>query len=231
MAHSHSPVVMITGASHGFGSALVRHFLAGGYQVFATARTPPSESTFGVTWQTLDVTNYGQCSEAITIGFEKFGRIDVLVNNASGYTGGTTVAEISKRNIDIEIDVTLKAPIYLSQLFVNRARSQKSGKIIFISSVAGLPGEPECGFYSVYSATKAGLIRFSECLNSDIVSYGMQAHVIVPCNMREIEDQAELERQKAVSYDSVAQLVVQITRQEGNLSLKNVILQPACCGI
>lgn len=227
MAHSYSPVVMITGASRGFGSTLVQHFSASGYQVLATARNPPSESTYGVTWQALDVSSYEQCSRAINFGFEKFGRIDVLVNNASGYTGGVTVAEISREDIDLEIDITLKAPIYLSQLFVNRARSQKSGKIIFISSTAGLLREPECGFYSVYSAAKAGLIRFAECLNSDIESYGMQAHVIVPCNMRDVSDQAELERQKAVSYDSVARLAVHITQQEGNLSLGNVILQPA----
>jgi 3-oxoacyl-[acyl-carrier protein] reductase len=218
---------MITGASRGLGDTLVKRFLASGYRVFATARTLPLNAQPGVTWKALDVLSYEQCCEAISFGFERFGRIDVLINNASGYTGGTTIAEVAKEDIDLEINVTFKAAVYLSQIFVKQARFQKHGKIIFISSVAGLLREPDCDFYSVYSASKAGLIRFSECLNSDIMSYGMQSHVVIPCNMREVDDQTELERQKAVSYTSVADSIVQLIQQKGNLSLGHVILQPA----
>ncbi len=221
------PDVMITGAAGGLGSELVRVFSEDGYQVFATARTVPEKSEAKVVWHQLDVTNDVQCREAMTAGFDKFGRIDVLINNASGYTGGKTITEMSELDIDTELAVTLRAPICLSKLYVELARSQGSGKIIFISSIAGLSGEPDCKLHSVYSAAKAGLIRFAECLHEDIQSFGMQAHVMVPCSMRAGLDESELVAQKAITYDAAARFIVNIAKSDANVTVTNSILRPA----
>jgi 3-oxoacyl-[acyl-carrier protein] reductase len=220
-------VVMTTGAAGGLGSELVRAFAEDGYRVFATARSVLENSEGRIMWHQLDVTDDTQCREAMTVGFDKFGHIDVLINNASGYTGGRTIAEMSKVDIDTELAVTLRAPIYLSKLYVELARSQRSGKIIFISSIAGLPGEPDCKLHSVYSAAKAGLIRFAECLHEDIQSFGMQAHVLVPCSMRSGLDESELVAQKAISYDAAAQLILNIAKSDGSLTVTNSILRAA----
>lgn len=220
------PVVMITGAAGGLGTELIRAFSEDEYQVFATSRTVPEKSEGRVVWHQLDVTNDVQCREAMVAGFDQFGRIDVLINNASGYTGGKTIAEMSEADIDTELAVTLRAPIYLSKLYVELARAQQSGKIIFISSIAGLPGEPDCKHHSVYSAAKAGLIRFAECLHEDIQSFGMQAHVVVPCSMRSGLNDSELVAQKAITYDAAARFIVNTAKSDGNLSVTNSILRP-----
>jgi NAD(P)-dependent dehydrogenase (short-subunit alcohol dehydrogenase family) len=123
--------------------------------------------------------------------------------------------------------ITLRASIYLSKLYVELARSQRSGKIIFISSVAGLPGEPECKLHSVYSAAKAGLIRFAECLHEDIQSFGMQAHVVVPCSMRAGLDESALVAPKAIAYDAAARFVANIAKTDGNVAVTSSILRSA----
>jgi 3-oxoacyl-[acyl-carrier protein] reductase len=218
-------VAMITGAAGGLGTELVRAFTEDGYQVFATARTTPEKPEVGVAWCQLDVTNDAQCQKAMLVGFNQFGHIDVLINNASGYTGGKTITEMSEADIDTELAVTLRAPMYLSKLYVELAQSKRSGKIIFISSIAGLPGEPGCKLHSVYSAAKAGLIRFAECLHEDIQSFGMQSHVVVPCSMRAGLDESALAAEKAVAYDAAAQFIVNIARSDGNLSGTSSILR------
>jgi NAD(P)-dependent dehydrogenase (short-subunit alcohol dehydrogenase family) len=224
---NNQPVVMITGAAGGLGSELVRAFSEEGYRVLATARTIPEKSEARVAWHQLDVTEYIQCKEAVAVAFDKFGRIDVLISNASGYTGGKTIAEMSEADIDTELAVTLRASIYLSKLYVELARAQRSGKIIFISSIAGLPGEPECKLHSVYSAAKAGLIRFAECLHEDIQSFGMQAHVVVPCSMRAELDKSALVAQKAIAYDAAARFVANIAKTDGNVAVTSSILRTA----
>jgi len=227
MTQNSKPVVMITGAARGFGQDLARQFRASGYQISATARTPPMNTEPEDVWQALDVTIYDQCVAAIAEGFYRFGRIDVLVNNASGYTGGTTISDVPVGDIDAELNITLRGPIYLSKLFVDHARIQKSGKIIFISSVAGLAGEPDCALYSVYSAAKAGLIRFAECLQGDIETFGMQVLVVVPGSMRSLDEQPNLPTQRATAYDAVARFVVNIAAQSNNLLVSHVVLRPA----
>lgn len=224
---SNQSVVMITGAAGGLGQELVQQFFSNGYKVFATARTLPQNQKSGVVWHQLDVSDYVQCKKAMAHGFNTFGRIDVLINNASSYIGGVTIAETNETDIDEALAVTLKAPIYLSKLYVELARSQRSGKIIFISSTAGLSGEPDCGLYSIYSAAKAGLIRFAECLNEDIQPLGMQAQVVVPCSMRAGLDESALVAEKAVAYDAVARFVFDIAKSDKNLSITKSILRPA----
>lgn len=212
--------VMITGAARGFGKSLVQKFRADEYQIFGTARVVPEKIEQGDVWHKLDVSIYEHCVEAIEFGFEQFGRIDVLVNNASAYTGGATIAEISKEDIDSELDTTLRGPMYLSKLYVERARSQGFGKIIFVSSIAGLEGELECGSYSIYAAAKAGLIRFTETLNEDIQKFGMQAHVLVPCSMQDLNTSPI---EDAISYNAAAHQLLEIAKSTNNSVFKTVL--------
>lgn len=198
---------MITGAARGFGDELVRTFIKNNYRVFATARSIPTDSKAGAVWYKLDVSNYTQCEEAMEVAFKQLGRVDILINNASGYFGGVSIPKVKQTDIDKELETTLRGPIYLSKLYAEYALLQGAGKIIFISSTAGLYNEPKCELYSVYAAAKAGLIRFAECLNEDIQNYGMQAHVLIPGSMK---PELASVPQDTISYKMVADTVFRI---------------------
>ncbi len=126
------PVVMITGAARDLGKEIVRTFSKAGYLIFATARVIPRKQQTGVLWHELDVSDAEQCKNAISAGFAAYGQIDVLINNASSYIGGNIV-DMSTDDIERELAVTLRAPILMSKLYVEKAQSHKSGKVIFIS--------------------------------------------------------------------------------------------------
>jgi NAD(P)-dependent dehydrogenase (short-subunit alcohol dehydrogenase family) len=224
---SENRVVFLTGASKGLGENIRGHLLASGFKVFATARNIPDSAkktnTDQIIWHSLDISSYTQCETAINSCLEKFGHIDILINNASACTGGVTIADIPHAGIDTEIDTTFKGAVYLSKIFIATMRERKQGKIFFISSTSGLAGEPGNKFYSIYAASKAALIRYSECLNQDISQYNMQSHVIVPCNMRS----SNFEREDAVSYSDVSDLLIKMINIGDNISLSQVILRPA----
>ncbi|MFK5970603.1 MAG: SDR family NAD(P)-dependent oxidoreductase [Candidatus Marithrix sp.] len=218
-------VVFITGALKGLGKNICEHFLANGFTVFATARKIPDDVTNSekLSWYALDITDYVQCEEAIKKCNEKFGHIDILINNASACVGGITIPDLSQSKIDTEINTTFKGAVYLSQIFVNTMRNRNQGKIFFISSTSGLQGESGNKYYSIYAASKAALIRYSECLNQDISQYNMQSHVIVPCNMRD----SDFANQEAVSFSDVSSLLLKMTDIGDNISFSQVFLRPA----
>ncbi len=221
-------VVFITGAGRGLGNSIALSFLEKGYYVFATKRfnSLSDKNDFqhpNLHWHDLDVTQPKSCELAINKCIDVYGRIDVLINNASGNTGGTSISEVPIEDIEAEVKTTLIAPIVLSKIFVNKLKTQGSGKVIFVSSISGLTNQPGNEYYSVYSASKSALIRFSQCLCDDIRQYGMQSHVIVPCNIREGNFSAE----KAVSFDDVSALLLQICDSGETLSCSEIIISPA----
>lgn len=218
-------VVFITGSAGNLGSAFVDKFTKAGYQVFATARKIPADiaKNTSICWHSLDISEYDQCKEAVTTCMRKYGRIDVLINNASSCIGGKSIGEFTQKEIDTEVDVTFKGAVYLTQLFVSQMSQYKYGKIFFISSISGLPNESGNSYHSLYGGLKAGIIRFSESVNQDISQYNMQSHVVVPCNIRH----ENLLQEKAVSFKDIAKAVLQMTNMEDNLSFSQVILRPA----
>ncbi len=221
-------VALITGAARGLGLSIANEFRQAGYQVFATARdiTGKNNET-ALTWMHLDVTSAQSCEEAIAETFARFGRLDVLVNNASGYTGGDSFVSLTDEEVTSELNTTLLAPMLLSKAYTTHAKDQGSGKIIFISSAAGLLNNGSAGEWAAYSATKAALLRFSECLQGDLYSYGMQSHVIVPDNIRESEDVMDLIKDSATSYKAVSKAILYLTEVDGNISISRLDIRPA----
>ncbi len=222
-----SQVVLITGAKGGLGSALVETFRDAGFTVVATARRPSEGVSLPkVEWEPLDVLDAEACDRTIETVFAHHGRLDVLVHNASGYSSGSLGA-LTLDEIELDLATTLRAPIVLSRAFLRRARDQGFGRIVFVASTAGLSGEPGCGEYAVYSAAKAGIIRFAEALQEDIRRLGMQTLVVVPGNLRAEEEPAALEAEQAVSYRAAAAAIVAATVSSGNLSIARLDLRPA----
>jgi NAD(P)-dependent dehydrogenase (short-subunit alcohol dehydrogenase family) len=177
----------ITGASQGLGLTLVKKLLAGGFRVAATSRNVQAlEKAVGFTDSerfiplSVDLSKLDSIDESIQQTLKAFGRIDVVVNNA-GYGMTSTVEEISDQDIRNIFEVNVLATINVVKKVLPVMRTQRSGYIINMGSVAGFVG---ASGWSVYSATKAAVAAFSEVLALDIKEFGIKVTIVKPSGFR-----------------------------------------------
>ncbi|WP_439694778.1 SDR family NAD(P)-dependent oxidoreductase [Mucilaginibacter sp. AW1-7] len=182
-----SKVWYVTGASQGLGLTLVKKLLDRGYRVAASSRDARALSqSVGLVDKerflalAVDLNNPDCIDESIQQTLGAFGRIDVVVNNA-GYGMAGTVEEIAEQEIRNIFDVNVLATINVVRAVLPVMRSQKSGYIINIGSVAGFVGAPG---WSVYSATKAAVAAFSEVIALDVREFGIKVTVAEPSGFR-----------------------------------------------
>jgi NAD(P)-dependent dehydrogenase (short-subunit alcohol dehydrogenase family) len=182
-----SKVWYVTGASQGLGLTLVKKLLESGYRVAATSRDAHTLSqAVGLIDSdrflplAVDLNNLDGIDESIQQTLVTFGRIDVVVNNA-GYGMAGTVEEITEQDIRNIFNVNIFAIINVVKCVLPVMRSQKSGYIINIGSVAGFVGAPG---WSVYSATKAAVAAFSEVIALDVKEFGIRVTVAEPSGFR-----------------------------------------------
>ncbi|MGO4855088.1 SDR family oxidoreductase [Phaeovulum sp. W22_SRMD_FR3] len=174
-------VWFITGAGRGMGLHIAKAALAAGHQVVATGRNTakvaeafgPSENLLVVK---LDVTSPDDAIAAAEATIERFGRIDVLVNNAASFFAGY-FEELSSRQMDLQLATSLVGPMNVTRAFLPAMRRQGEGKIISISSTAGLVGYEFC---TAYSASKFGLDGWMEALQTEIDPFGIQTMIVSP---------------------------------------------------
>ncbi|MET1057381.1 MAG: oxidoreductase [Pedobacter sp.] len=173
---------LITGASRGFGLEITKAVLESGDQVIATVRSNPEQfiSQFkdnkNLYAVTLDITNENRTIEAVKLGIDHFGKIDVLVNNAGyGILGGveeTSDAE-AKKNYEVNVFGTLN----VIRAVLPYMRKEHSGHIINISSVGGLFGYVGWG---IYGSTKFAIEGITESLAQELAPLGIFATVVAP---------------------------------------------------
>jgi NAD(P)-dependent dehydrogenase (short-subunit alcohol dehydrogenase family) len=182
-----SKVWFVTGASQGLGLILVKKLLANGHRVAATSRDAHTLSqAVGLIDKdrflplVVDLNNLDCIDESIQKTLATFGRIDVVVNNA-GYGMTSTLEETGEQDIRNIFNVNLLATINVVKSVLPVMRSQRSGYIINIGSVAGFVGAPG---WSVYSATKAAVAAFSEVIALDVKEFGIRVTVIEPSGFR-----------------------------------------------
>jgi len=182
-----SKVWYVTGASRGLGLTLVKKLLENGYRVAATSRNAYTLSqAAGLTDKNrflplaVDLNNPDSIHESLQQTLAAFGRIDVVVNNA-GYGMAGTVEEIGDPDIRNIFNINVFATIDVVKAVLPVMRSQKSGYIINIGSVAGFAGAPG---WSVYSATKAAVAAFSEVIALDVKEFGIKVTVAEPSGFR-----------------------------------------------
>lgn len=190
-------VWLITGAGRGMGADFARAVLAAGHQLVATGRDParvtqalgPSKDLLAVK---LDVTKRGDAEAAVKAAVERFGRIDVLVNNAASFYAGY-FEELTPEQMDRQLATSLIGPMNVTRAVLPVMRKQRAGHVIAISSSAGLGAGYE--FVTAYAASKFGLEGFMESLRAEVAPFGIHTTVVNPGFFR-----TELLTEQSTSY-------------------------------
>ncbi|MDR6941667.1 SDR family oxidoreductase [Mucilaginibacter pocheonensis] len=172
--------VLITGASSGFGKAAVKLFDTNNWNVIATMRSPEKETELSalsnVFVSKLDVTDKLSIQRSVDEGIEKFGKIDVLVNNA-GYGALGALEAATEEQIKQQFDVNFFGLINVTKAVLPRMRQQKSGIIINVSSVGGRLTFP---FSSLYHATKFAVEGLTESMQYELNPFGIRLKIVEP---------------------------------------------------
>jgi NAD(P)-dependent dehydrogenase (short-subunit alcohol dehydrogenase family) len=174
-------VWFITGAARGLGVDLVTAALAAGHSVVATARD--AQKVTDVIGEhdrllplALDITDPAATEAAAAAAVERFGRIDVLVNNAGNFYAGF-FENISPEQFHSQIQTNFFGPLHVTRAVLPTMRKQRSGQIITITSTAGLVGGE---FTSAYAASKFALEGWMESLRPELGPYGISTMSVEP---------------------------------------------------
>src|SRR5579863_3872718 len=174
-------VWLITGAGRGMGVDFAKAALAAGHAVVATGRDPdrvsralgPSNDLLAVK---LDVTRRADAEAAVRAGVDRFGHIDVLVNNAASFYAGY-FEELTPEQMDRQLAASLIGPMNVTRAVLPVMRKQRSGHVIAISSSAGLSGFE---FGTAYAASKFGVEGWMESLHAEVAPFGITTTIVNP---------------------------------------------------
>jgi NAD(P)-dependent dehydrogenase (short-subunit alcohol dehydrogenase family) len=174
-------VWFITGAGRGMGVDIAKAALAAGNAVVATGRNPDAVTKAlgeadDLLVVPLDITKPEQAEAAVRAAVDRFGRIDVLVNNAGNFNAGF-FEELTPEQMEQQIATTLVGPMNVTRTVLPVMRRQRSGHVITISSSAGLTG---FAFGTAYAASKFGLEGWMESLRQEVEPFGIHTTIVNP---------------------------------------------------
>jgi NADP-dependent 3-hydroxy acid dehydrogenase YdfG len=172
--------ILITGASSGIGKATAKFFNKKGWNVFATMRTPEKEQELNKLEDTLvtklDVTDLETINNAVKEGIEKFGKIDVLLNNA-GFGAYGPLEAFPRENIVRQFNTNVIGLLDVTRAVSPHFRANKSGVIINVSSIGGKTTFP---LGSLYHGTKFAVEGISEALSFEMEAIGVKVKIVEP---------------------------------------------------
>ena len=176
-----SKVWFITGAGRGMGLNIAKAALAAGHKVVATGRniekvTKAVGESGALLVLKLDITKPGEADSAVKATLDRFGRIDVLVNNAANFYAGF-FEELTPEQMERQLSTSLVGPMNVTRAVLPVMRKQRSGLIITISSTAGLVGFE---FGTAYAASKFGLEGWMQSLQAEIEPFGIHTITVNP---------------------------------------------------
>jgi NAD(P)-dependent dehydrogenase (short-subunit alcohol dehydrogenase family) len=211
-------VWFITGAGRGLGADIARAALVAGHAVVATGRHPAKvTAALGqrdrLLVLALDVTRLEQAQAAVDAAVRRFGRIDVLVNNAGNFYAGF-FEELSPEQVRSQIETLLFGPMNVARAVLPQMRRQRSGLLMTISSTAGISGNIFC---TAYAAAKFGIEGWTESLVPEVAPFGIQTMLVEPGFFRtellsresttyaqpSIDDYAERTRQTVAAWSGM----------------------------
>ncbi len=174
-------VWFITGAGRGMGVDITRAALAAGHAVVATGRNTDAVSkalgeSDDLLVVKLDITSLDDAETAVAAAVERFGRIDVLVNNAGNFYAGF-FEELPPEDFRAQVETNLFGPVNVTRAVLPVMRAQRAGLVVTISSTAGISGD---AFASAYSAAKFGVEGWMEALTPEIAPFGIRAMLVEP---------------------------------------------------
>jgi NAD(P)-dependent dehydrogenase (short-subunit alcohol dehydrogenase family) len=176
-----SKVWLITGAGRGLGVDIAKAALSAGHGVVATGRDPAKvAAALGdhdslLTFK-LDVTRPQDAQEAVDAAVARFGRIDVLVNNAGNFFAGF-FEELTPDQVRNQLDALLFGPMNVTRAVLPVMRRQRSGLLLTISSTAGIAGQMFC---TAYAAAKFGIEGWMESLTPEVALFGIRTMLVEP---------------------------------------------------
>jgi NAD(P)-dependent dehydrogenase (short-subunit alcohol dehydrogenase family) len=174
-------VWLVTGAGRGMGVDIARAALAAGHAVVATGRnTGKVSSAIGehddLLAVKLDVTDAADAEVAVAAAVDRFGRIDVLVNNAGNFNAGF-FEELSPEEFRAQIETTFFGPVNVTRAALPVMRRQRSGLVVTISSTAGIEGGL---FLTAYAASKFAVEGWMESLALEVAQFGIRTMLVEP---------------------------------------------------
>jgi NAD(P)-dependent dehydrogenase (short-subunit alcohol dehydrogenase family) len=174
-------VWFITGAGRGMGVDIATAALAAGHAVVATGRNPERVSAAvgeadDLLVVKLDVTDPADAQAAVQAAVERFGRIDVLVNNAGNFYAGF-FEELSPQDVRAQVETTLFGPMNITRTVLPVLRAQRSGLVVAITSTAGIVGQAFC---TAYAAAKFGVEGWIESLGPEVAPFGIHTMLVEP---------------------------------------------------
>ena len=176
---ANQPVALVTGASSGIGQAAALALAGAGFRVAGTSRDASHVAPRdGVTFLDLDVTSDESAAAAVGQVIARFGRIDVLVNNA-GIGSAGAAEEFSMAQDQRVFDINVLGVIRMTNAVLPHMRAQGGGRIINVSSVAGFAPQP---FMAVYVASKHAVEGYSESVDHEVREQGIRVLLVEPFN-------------------------------------------------
>ena len=175
-------VWFITGAGRGMGADFSKAVLTAGHALVATGRDSQRVSkvlgqSHDLLTVTLDVTQARDAKTAVQAALDRFGRVDVLVNNAASFYAGF-FEELTPQQIERQLATSLIGPMNVTRAILPVMRRQRSGHIISISSSAGIAAGFD--FVSAYAASKFGLEGWMESLQAEVAPFGIHTTIVNP---------------------------------------------------
>jgi short-subunit dehydrogenase len=176
-------VAVVTGASSGIGAALARDLLERGAKVVLVARRAEPMVQLAAPWREsalvfpADITQDAARHELLRATLARFGRVDMLVNNAGRTENGKPFAQQEAEVVSAVLALNFIAPVQLAHLFLPRLVAQGEGLLMNISSPMGALGFPN---HSLYNSTKAALSMFSQTLRRETAGTGVQVVDVLP---------------------------------------------------
>lgn len=171
----------VTGAGRGLGTDIAKAALEAGHNVVATGRsTDTVENAIGAHEQllvlALDITDLTQAEAAVAAAVERFGRVDVLVNNAGNFVAGF-FEELSPAQVQAQVGTLLFGTMNVTRAALPVMRKQRAGQVVTISSTAGIVGMQNC---TAYAAGKFGVEGFMESLAAEVEQFGISTTIVEP---------------------------------------------------